>query len=248
MNERLHVLISEIREKCEKANCFEFEYHWEFWGVMWYPWFLEINGKPESFSLNDISYDDLEKLCEEGVIELVKEYSHDEKHKEEFDKKKYRLVKKIDVSLSQGIEELNIKSICFEPMCSECNNSVAKIEIVEPNLYPKGANEWSNEKLNQYKKIRNFDATYLLYSGPGGNNGEIGDAINLKRKLRIIDAFTKPYIASKIRDQFYDMAGYCDSCCEFYCSKHWSSSSFGYGKCPKGHGKSLDPHWSPDIE
>lgn len=93
MNEGLELLISEIRQKCEKANCFEFEYHWEIWGVMWYPWFFEINGKSQSFSFNDISYNDLERLCNERLIELIKEYSDDEKDRDEFDKKRYRLVR-----------------------------------------------------------------------------------------------------------------------------------------------------------
>ncbi|MGS2764392.1 hypothetical protein [Sinomicrobium sp. M5D2P9] len=145
-------------------------------------------------------------------------------------------------------KEVNIKSTCLDPMCSECKNSAAKIEIVEPNAYPKEAIKWSAEDYAQYEKFRDFESDYLVYSGPGGSNGYIGDPIDLKRKSDLIDAFTEPYNPIKIREQFYDMAGYCVGCGKFYCSKHWRSSAFGYGKCPKGHGKSLDPHWSPDIE
>ncbi|HAS44517.1 MAG TPA: hypothetical protein DCS93_28825 [Microscillaceae bacterium] len=87
MNERLNALISEITAKCNRANCFEFDYHWEYYGLMWYPWFLTINGNSESFSFNDLSYEDLEKLCDEGFIELIKEYSDNEKSEDEFDKK-----------------------------------------------------------------------------------------------------------------------------------------------------------------
>ncbi len=91
MNDRLNQIILEIEQKCKEVNCFEFEYYWEVWGVMWYPLFIEINGKSESFSFKDISNNDLEILCTEGLIELVKEYEDDEKHKDEFDKKRYRL-------------------------------------------------------------------------------------------------------------------------------------------------------------
>ena len=28
-----------------------------------------------------------------------------------------------------------------------------------------------------------------------------------------------------------------------YCYRHWHVSESGYGYCPYGHGKSLDPHW-----
>ncbi|MCK8521920.1 hypothetical protein M0D21_10100 [Aquimarina sp. D1M17] len=68
MNDRLYKILQEIKQKCFEANCFEFEYHWEIWGVLWYPWFLEINGKSISFSVNDISSKDLENLCSEGYI------------------------------------------------------------------------------------------------------------------------------------------------------------------------------------
>ena len=146
-------------------------------------------------------------------------------------------------------KQVNIKSTCLDPMCSECKNSAAKIEIVEPNAYPKEAIKWSAEDYAQYEKFRDFESDYLIYSGPGGSNGYIGDPIDLKRKSDLIDAFTEPYSPIKIREQFYDMAGFCVGCGEFYCSKHWRFSSIdGYGKCPKGHGKSLDPHWTPDIE
>lgn len=43
----------------------------------------------------------------------------------------------------------------------------------------------------------------------------------------------------------YDDIGFCDECKVPYCDIHWSVSATGYGTCPKGHGKSLDPHWSP---
>ena len=94
MNKRLQTLITEIREKCNNVNCFEFDYHWEYYGLMWYPWFLTINGKSETFTFNDISYKDLKELCNAGVIELIKEYLDDEKPEDEFDKKRYRLIKK----------------------------------------------------------------------------------------------------------------------------------------------------------
>jgi len=44
---------------------------------------------------------------------------------------------------------------------------------------------------------------------------------------------------------FYDDAGFCQDCDAPYCYQHWRVSESGYGYCPRGHGKSLDPHWSP---
>ena len=42
---------------------------------------------------------------------------------------------------------------------------------------------------------------------------------------------------------FYDDAGFCQDCDAPYCYQHWHVSESGYGHCPRGHGKSLDPHW-----
>jgi hypothetical protein len=46
--------------------------------------------------------------------------------------------------------------------------------------------------------------------------------------------------------EFHDGAGYCSDCEVPYCYDHWHRGITGYGTCPRGHGKSLDPHWSPD--
>jgi hypothetical protein len=47
---------------------------------------------------------------------------------------------------------------------------------------------------------------------------------------------------------FYDDAGFCQSCDAPYCYRHWQVTRSGYGYCPHGHGKSLDPHWSPEDD
>ena len=75
----------------------------------------------------------------------------------------------------------------------------------------------------------------------------VGDAITAERAASIIAAFADAPTAEKMQAAgFYDNAGWCQECREFYCPKHWSISSTGYGRCPSRHGKSLDPHWSPD--
>jgi hypothetical protein len=35
----------------------------------------------------------------------------------------------------------------------------------------------------------------------------------------------------------------CPDCDAPYCYRHWHVSEPGYGSYPRGHGKSLDPHW-----
>ena len=71
MNKRLEIIYSAIKTKCNTLNTDEFEYYTEIWGVMWYPWFLEIGGKSQSFNFNDLSSKDLDKLCELNKIELL---------------------------------------------------------------------------------------------------------------------------------------------------------------------------------
>ena len=84
-----------------------------------------------------------------------------------------------------------------------------------------------------------------LVSGTGPNGSEIGPDI----ASAIISGFTEPYHAEKIRAaDFYDDGGFCLHCGKFYCFKHWNASATGGGTCPKGHSKSLDPHWQPDFD
>ena len=109
------------------------------------------------------------------------------------------------------------------PRCAVCGQAAATIGLSEK------AGTWT-----------------LTYSGPGGSNGS-GDPIPAARADAIRAAFTPPYAGAKIREAgFHDGAGFCDECGTFYCPTHWSLSSTGAGRCPKGHRKSLDPHWSPD--
>ena len=46
--------------------------------------------------------------------------------------------------------------------------------------------------------------------------------------------------------KIYDDASFCRQCGVAYCYEHWNAPSIGYGHCPQGHGKSLDPICSPD--
>jgi hypothetical protein len=74
-----------------------------------------------------------------------------------------------------------------------------------------------------------------------------GDPISKEKAEIIIAAFSEPFKKSKIKTaEFYDDAGFCSECEQFYCCRHWNLSSTGGGKCPNGHFKSLDPHWSPE--
>jgi hypothetical protein len=86
---------------------------------------------------------------------------------------------------------------------------------------------------------------HFRYSGIEAGNGA-GSAITNKEAAQISSAFTEPLDYDRVRSAgLYDDAGFCEECRVAYCFEHWDSS-YGYGRCPNGHGKSLDPHWSPD--
>lgn len=90
MNERIDILYSEILSKCKELSCFEFEYYWEMWGIMWNPWFIEIAGKSITLSIKELTQSDLEHLVDLNRIEVVKIYLQDEMT-DEFDRKRYRI-------------------------------------------------------------------------------------------------------------------------------------------------------------
>lgn len=111
-----------------------------------------------------------------------------------------------------------------QPPCAVCGRPSAKIQIE-----PQG------------------DAFRLVYEGPGGSTGPSGMSITRERRNAIEAAFEPPFEFARIRTAgFYDDAGFCERCGRFYCPDHWKISETGGGTCPKGHFKSLDPHWHPE--
>jgi len=92
LDERLNVFWLELNQQATELNSSEFEYSWEYWGYLWYPWFIEIDGKSLNFTANDISSEDLEMLTEKKFIEVIKVYEAFEM-KDEFDRKRYRILK-----------------------------------------------------------------------------------------------------------------------------------------------------------
>ena len=114
-------------------------------------------------------------------------------------------------------------SLEFIPRCALCARPAAEIQLSETS------GGW-----------------LLIYSGPGGSSGS-GIAISAEKANAIRAAFEPPCELRKIKAaKFYDDAGFCADCEKFYCPTHWNISPTGCGKCPAGHFKSLDPHWSPE--
>jgi hypothetical protein len=78
-------------------------------------------------------------------------------------------------------------------------------------------------------------ATGTSYGGP----------IDASLAGRIAWALRSPLRYAQVRTaRFHDDAGFCPDCEVPYCHQHWHPSDTGYGYCPYGYGKDLDPQWS----
>lgn len=86
---------------------------------------------------------------------------------------------------------------------------------------------------------------YLIVDSVAAGNG-CGSPVDAGEAWRIAQAFRLPLCFDQVRTGgFYDDAGFCADCGVPYCARHWHVSRTGYGHCPLGHGKSLNPHWQP---
>ena len=137
----------------------------------------------------------------------------------------------------------------FQPGCRICRQPSATIEVVPPHTLPTEWAKWEKARQQAFTKYRAADRYQFLYDGPGGSNGWVGDTIDLEQAEQIVAAFSSVSNSEAIRAAgFYDGAGFCADCGCFYCPEHWSISVTGFGTCPRGHGKSLDPHWHPEFD
>jgi hypothetical protein len=105
--------------------------------------------------------------------------------------------------------------------------------------------QWPSTVQESILRRRDPGDWYLLVKGIAADNG-YGDPIDASRAGQITQAFRPPLCFAQVHTAgFYDDAGFCQDCDAPYCYRHWHVTESGYGYCPRGHGKSLDPHWSP---
>ena len=117
----------------------------------------------------------------------------------------------------------------------------ARIELVAPGQLPAEWDQWPSTVQDSIVRQREPGQWYLLFKGIATYNG-YGDPIDASRAGRIAQAFRPPLRFAQVHTAgFYDDAGFCQDCDAPYCYQHWHVSETGYGYCPRGHGKSLDP-------
>lgn len=135
------------------------------------------------------------------------------------------------------------KPIVVTPPCAACGTPSARVELVAPGQVPAEWEQWPGTVQASILRRREPGQWYLLVKGVATYNG-YGDPIDASRAGQIAWAFRPPLCFAQVHTAgFYDDAGFCPDCDAAYCYQHWHVSESGYGHCPRGHGRSLDPYW-----
>jgi hypothetical protein len=134
------------------------------------------------------------------------------------------------------------EAMVVTPLCAACGAPATRIELVGPGQLPAQWEHWPRTVRDSFRGTagpasgtdprRRGHQQRLRGSRPAGEAG------------RIVQAFGLPLRYDQVATAgFYDDACLCQDCDAAYCYRHWHVSQTGYGHCPAGHGKSLDPHW-----
>ena len=138
---------------------------------------------------------------------------------------------------------LMVTGMIATPPCAECGSPSSRVELVAPGELPAEWEQWPSTVQGTFLLDREPEQWYLIFNGVATENG-YGNLIDASRAERIAQAFRSPLTFTRVHTAgFYDDAGFCADCDTPYCYQHWHVSESGYGACPRGHGKSLDPHW-----
>lgn len=92
MRESAVIVLKELRWHCNQLNTVEFDFVVEYWGILWHPWFIEINKKNIPVSAGDLTRDDLNEWLEQGILKLVKDYPVEERDDLELSRTTYQLM------------------------------------------------------------------------------------------------------------------------------------------------------------
>jgi len=130
------------------------------------------------------------------------------------------------------------------PPCAVCGSPSARVELVPPGQLPADWDQWNDERRGAFERRRDPDRWHLLFEGVTAGNGWGGEPIEDGLAEQIAEAFRQPWAYTQVRAAgLHDDAGFCGECDAAYCHRHWQVSDMGFGHCPQGHGKSLDPLW-----
>ena len=139
------------------------------------------------------------------------------------------------------------KRTVARPLRAKCGRGATFVELVPPGQLPHDFQTWPEDRRLAYTKRFGISGKWhFIFQGIEGGNG-LGDDIDAEQAARIAQAFAEPYTFAKVHSAgLFDDAGFCEKCDVPYCYSHWHDDNVGQFRCPRGHWKSLDPHWSPD--
>lgn len=140
---------------------------------------------------------------------------------------------------------LMTENVLFAPSCAECGKHSARLELVPPGSNPIEWDAWTDQFRRAYSEYHDPEMWRFIYSGIEAGNG-LGSDISADRAGALAAAVEGPDLDGLAKEGIIDLVGFCRGCVLPYCYDHWNVSGSGYGTCPRGHGTSLDPHWSPD--
>jgi hypothetical protein len=136
------------------------------------------------------------------------------------------------------------RAMMVTPLCAACGAPATRIELVAPGQLPAQWEHWPATVRDSFLRCRGPGQWCLIRDGVAAGNGNPIQAGEAGEAGRIAWAFRPPLRYDQVATAgFYDNAGFCQDCDAAYCYRHWHVSGTGYGQCPAGHGKSLDPHW-----
>jgi hypothetical protein len=131
------------------------------------------------------------------------------------------------------------------PPCAACGTLTAHIELVPPGQLPAGWDQWPGIAPGRILRRPHPQEWYLLRQGIAGDNSYAGP-LTASGAGQIAWALRFPLRYAQVHTaRFHDDLGFCPDCEVPYCHQHWHRTDTGYGYCPYGHGKNLDPHWTP---
>ena len=132
------------------------------------------------------------------------------------------------------------------PPCAACGAPAAHIELVAPGQLPAGWDQRLPGTTGGSILRRPEPGRWYLLATDIATGTSYGGPIDASRAGQIAWAFRPPLRFAQVHAARFDGdAGFCPDCDAPYCHQHWHLSDTGYGYCPYGHGKHLDPHWSP---
>ena len=132
------------------------------------------------------------------------------------------------------------------PPCAACGAPSAHIELVAPGQLPAGWDQRLPGTTGGSILRRPEPGRWYLLATDIATGTSYGGPIDASLAGQIAWAFRPPLRFAQVHAARFDGdAGFCPDCDAPYCHQHWHLSDTGYGYCSYGHGKDLDPHWSP---